>query len=587
MALALRAVLLVSVIATIAVGVARVSSTRGVGLITVDADRTNGVVDPSLWDEVNLWKLYGWFGIHFNDPTEWWGDEWLRRKLPWVRYARVVAPLGGSYAPQIAEACDHGAHTPDHPPTPDCGEGGAPGPAARNETMKWVDGEWVIDYTPFRTSIERIVRSGVKPHINLSGMPVAFSGGTGDFRHYHWNARPPEDLDGWLDFVRGAFEATNDLDRTGWRVSIINEPNCLIPDEDGVIQHVGFAGDPETYARTWVAAARMLAEVAPEVTIHPGNYVVSDSFPGENNLHLYLDALGNEFDRHPDMAWSDLPYIGLSLYEVLGTSIDEFRSVRIPRLYAAQTTNDLPPLPVKLDELGIHQNVREPYEAESSQKIETTLFAASWYAEAVRSFVQAGDVVSAAPWFDAFYFMPKWNALPPLYVYWMLGLLAGQLDDVAVPENRVEVRESGNESGLPRLGVAVSPPRLPKRVSSVRALATKAPDGTVRLLVVHHQPKLVADGDPLQESFSVPTHVAIRGLDGGSYEIRHASVGGTDGAHWTGEALTPLVWQSDGCHQSTGRIRAPHPFEMPANSVWLFEVSPRTNCRAGSWKTLR
>ena len=47
-----------------------------------------------------------------------------------------------------------------------------------------------VDYAPFRVAMRRVLRSGVRPHLNLSATPAAFTGGHADFTHYHWNAAP-------------------------------------------------------------------------------------------------------------------------------------------------------------------------------------------------------------------------------------------------------------------------------------------------------------------------------------------------------------------------------------------------------------
>ncbi|MDG2307684.1 MAG: hypothetical protein P8R42_24120 [Candidatus Binatia bacterium] len=579
MALAFRTTLALVLIATIAVAISHRIDGRP-GVVTVYADRTVGVVRP-IWDEVNLWKLLATFGVHRPDPAEMWGGEgWLRRAAPWLRYARVVAPLGGNYAPEIAEACDHRQESEGHVPNWECGQGGHPGVAAVNESMRWVDGEWVVDYSPFRTSLQRLLRSGVRPHLNLSATPVAFTGGTGDFRHYHWNAKPPEDLEGWLDYVRDAFASVEDLDRTGWRVSIINEPNCLIPDENGDIQHVGFASNPDGYASTWTAAARTVSEIAPEVVVHPGNYVTSDTFEGEDNLQLYLASLGAELEAAPDLSWEGLPYIGMSLYEVPDTTLEDFRATRIRRLIRAQTDNGLAKRPIKIDELGLHVNVRRPFEAEADQPLRTTRFAGSWFAEAQRSFIDAGDVVSSAPWLKAIVQMPSLKPLPAGHVYGMLGLLAGQLETSSESGEPIALRTSGHEDGLPRLATRVGPGPGLRPESTLRAIATGTGEGIVRIFVVHHQPTPLKDGDPRQEELAREVRVEVAGLPAGSYSLRHASIGGRGGAVWNGEEVSPLLWHVDGCVTSTGeRVRAPDALHMPANSVWLFEIEPRAECQ--------
>jgi hypothetical protein len=540
--------------------------------VVVHADRASGIIRP-VWDEINLWKLYTWFGVHGSDPADRFGEGWLRRRAPWLRYARVVAPLGGSYGPSIAEDCDHRRETPQHPEVGwECGtEKGSPGIAAKNEIMGFENGAWVVDYTPFRIALERLLRSGLRPHLNVSATPVGLTGGEGDFRHYHWNARPPSDLDSWLDFLRNGFESVADLGPAGWRVSIINEPNCLIPHE-GEIAAVGYAGNPDGYAKAWTRAVRTIREAAPGIVIHPGNYVTSATFPGEDNLHIYLASMAEELDRSEDLDWGQFPYVGLSLYEVPDTTLADFRSTRLHRLYKAQEVNNLPPLPIKIDEMGIHHDVRRPFEEETGEDIHLTLYSASWYAEALRKFVEAGDVTSSAGWLGPLFDQSgDWRPRPAAYTYWILGMLAGQLDLVSSNGESIEIAESGNDNGLPRLVTDVA--RHPETEdSSLGALATTS-DGTTRVFVVHHQPTLVGDLAPLRETLAFEMEVEIRGLDAGAYQMRHISVGGPSGARWEDDAMLPLKWIPDGCSEvQPGDPKVSGPFHTPANSVWLFEV---------------
>ena len=546
--------------------------------IVVHADRSSGVVLP-VWDEINLWKLYTWFGVQGPDPADRWGEGWLRRRAPWLRYARVVAPLGGSYGQSIAEDCDHRRKTPQHPEVGwECGtKQGHPGIAARNEILKFDNGDWVADYTPFRTALQRLLKSGLRPHLNVSATPVGLTGGEGDFRHYHWNARPPSDLEPWLDFLRHGFESIADLEPAGWRVSIINEPNCLIPHE-GEIAAVGYSGNPDGYAKAWTRAADTIHTAVPGVVIHPGNYVTSATFPGEDNLHIYLKSLAEELDRSDDLRWEQFPYIGLSLYEVPDTTLADFRSTRLHRLYKAQEVNGLSPLPVKIDEMGIHHEVRGPFEERTGEDIHLTIYSASWYAEALRTFIEAADITSSAGWLGPLFDQDgDWQPRPAAYTYWILGMLTGQLKQASSDKDSIEIVESGNDNGLPRLETEVT--RDPARKdSSLGALATTS-GGTTRVFVVHHQPTPVGDLAALREALAIEMELQIRGLDKGSYQMRHASIGGPSGARWEGDRMLPLKWVSDGCSEvAPGATRISGPFHAPANSVWLFEATRVEAC---------
>lgn len=549
--------------------------------IVVDVARREGRLRP-LWDEVNLWKLDSWFGIHRPDPAETLGEGWLRKRAPWFRYARVAAALGGNYAPEIADACDHARIAPEHPEVVpwECGRDGRPGVASQNEIARSVGGRWTLDYAPFRTAVARVLRSGVQPHLNLSSSPSAFTGGTTDFLHYHWNAAPVTDVDGWLEFVRGAFRSVRDLGPDRWRVSIINEPNCLTIDADGVVQNVGFSAGPERYARLWTATARAIREIAPGITLHPGNYVTSDTFPGEDNLHEYLTALAGELRASDELRWDDLPYVSLSLYEVPDTELFDFRATRLARLERAQRRSGLAPLRVKVDELGIHPNVRRAFEERAGEPIRETLFAASWHAEALRSFLEAGDVASASPWLDHLFAMPAFEPLPTAQVYRMLGLLVGQLQIAAGGEGEAPFEETGDDGGREGVAVRQVAPRETSPRSSLRALATIAEDGdAVRVLVVHHQNSPVVDGDPVRVQLAREVDLRLAGVAQGAWATRHLSVGGAGGSSFDGKRATPLAWRSDGCRESSGgEVLAASDVEMPANSVWLFDVTRHERC---------
>jgi hypothetical protein len=549
--------------------------------IVVDAARTAGRYRP-IWDEVNLWKLDSWFGIHRPDPAETLGDGWLRDHAPWFRYARVAAALGGNYAPEIADACDHGRSSPEHPDVVlwECGRDGRPGVAAQNELARFAGGRWTFDYAPFRTAVERVLRSGVRPHLNLSSSPSAFTGGTTDFLHYHWNAAPVTDVAGWVDFVRGAFRSISDLGPAGWRVSIINEPNCLTIDAGGVIRNVGFSAGPERYARLWTATARAIREVAPGVVLHPGNYVTSATFPGEDNLHEYLTALAAELGGSQALRWSDLPYVSLSLYEVPDTELFDFRSTRLARLETAQRRSGLAPLAVKIDELGIHPDVRKPFEERAKQPLRPTLFAASWHAEALRSFLETGDVASAAPWLDDLFKMPTFQVLPTGQVYRLLGVLVGQLGAGGADGAAPSFEPIGDDRGRDGLAVRSPDDRATSPRSTLRGLATAGDSGdTIRVLVVHHQNEPVVDGDATRQRLAREVDVRLGGLRSGAWMTRHLNVGGEGGSRWEGERSTPLAWRDDGCTESDGgELVAASAVPMPANSVWLFDVTRHERC---------
>lgn len=219
--------------------------------LQVHTRERSGRLDP-IWDETNLWKLYLRFGVHEPDPADVRGERWIARRAPWLGWARVNAALGGNHAAPIAPWCDHHAASAEHPEVVpgECGHDGVPGPAARNELVHGAGPSHTVDHAPLRTAVRRLLRSGVKPHLNVSATPAAFTGGATDFFAYHWNGAPVTDLDGWSRFVSGAFGSLADLGTAGWRASIVNEPNCLtLVGWRREIRHVGYSGTSATPAR--------------------------------------------------------------------------------------------------------------------------------------------------------------------------------------------------------------------------------------------------------------------------------------------------------------------------------------------------
>ena len=553
--------------------------------LVVDARSHAGRVRP-IWDEINLWKLQLLFGVQHPDAARWWGPDWMKRHLPWVRYGRVLTVVGGNYAPEIAPWCDRGVTSPEHPDAHEgeCGKDGVPGWAAENELVRTTDGSTVVDYTPLRTAVERLLTSGIRPHLNLSAAPSIFTGHVVDFSHYHWNAEPVRDLDAWRAYVDGAFRAIADLQPRGWRVSIINEPNCLtLVGWQREVRHIGFNGTPEQYGLIFTATAETVRKAAPGVRLHAGNYVTSATFPGEENLAAYLGALRDEMNAKRTVAWSDLDAISLSLYETRDTSVYEFVPVRLARLTAAQDAAGLPPKPIKVDELEVHPGIIDAFNARGEQRFETTLYAASWHAEALRAFIDDGRIVSVAPWFDRMLDMFTWHVYPKYRTYQLFGLLAGQLDPVE-RDGAVEPVLSGRHGGLVRVDVSgqaappIEAPHLdPVQARSVGALATRQGD-VLRMLVVHHQNEPLPDAAVAWRR-TRQVRLTARNVSPGAYTIRHLSIGGPDGSIWNGSDTTPLRWVDDGCRVANhGTITIDEGRSMSANTVWLFEARRRPRC---------
>jgi hypothetical protein len=552
--------------------------------LTVDVGHRIGRVRP-LWDETNLWKLGAIFGASRPDPARWWGNGWMRAHAPWVRYVRLLAALGGSYAPEIAPWCDHALVAPAHPDTgtQECGHDGVPGFAARDELIQQHDGRWVTDYAPFRTAIERVLRSGARPHLNLSAAPSVFTGGIVDFTHYHWNAAPVQDFDGWSRFVTGAFASVADLHPGRWRASIVNEPNCLtLVGWEGDVQHVGFAGTPADYGKTFVTGARALRAAAPGIALHAGNYVTSTTFPGEDNLRTYLRFLADAFATDGTVRWEELRAMSLSLYETRDTSVYELVPVRVARLERAAHEAGLAPRPIKVDELDVHPTIADRFEATTHQRLDRTAFAASWHAEAIRQFVNAGRIVSAAPWFVRMFDLASLQPFPKARTYQLLGILAGQLRPVRDGAT-IGVRRTGRWSGLPRLAVSGELP--PKRdpaytpnatTTSLATLATRTHRG-FRLLVIHHLQRPVTDDSGERRRRARTVRVRATHVAAGSYRVRVAALG-TREARWNG-TTTPMRWRDLGCRRAEhGRLEVAPPTTMDADTVWLYDVTRHRRC---------
>jgi len=554
--------------------------------ILIDADTHEGRLVP-IWDEVNLWKLHMIFGVQHTTEHP---RHWLRHALPWARYGRVVAALGGNHTPAIAPACDHGEATDVHPysGTGECGSDGAPGPAARNELARRVDGQLRVDYAPFRLAVGRLLDSGLLPHLNLSAAPAPFTAPATDFAHYHWNAAPIRDLAGWRTFVAGAFRAVDDLDPAGWRISIVNEANCLtLVGWEQHLEHVGYAGSPAHYARTFAETAAVVRAAAPRARLHAGNYVTSATFPGEDNLSEYLVALRAALDDTSGIGWDNLDAISLSLYETPDTMVYEFPSVRLARARAALTTAGLAPLPFKIDELGLHPTIGTAFETRFGTQIDASLWAASWHAEALHTLIAVGDVVSVSPWLSRLLGVAadgRRRPYPTARVYELFGTLAGQLRPVDDADG-LRFEETGTDTGVPRLRVIGSQPcppdapRLhPERAMSLSALASETAEG-VRALIVHHRNRPSSDRDQARRRHARRIQIRVTGLDPGAYRVRRLAVGGRGGIAWAdGSPIAPR-WHDAGCHVTeTGDLALGAEEWIEANTVWLVDAHRALNC---------
>jgi hypothetical protein len=249
---------------------------------------------------------------------------------------------------------------------------------------------------------------------------------------------------------------------------------------------------------------------------------------------------------------------------------------------------------VKIDELEVMPKIAAEFTASEKQRFDTTLFAASWHAEALRQFVSAGDVVSVAPWidrlFDVWSVTRPWAPFPKAYTYQLFGLLAGQLE---VREDDggggLTMRDSGRLGGLRRLrvdGQQLVDPAVARarhdRVTSLGALATRTPAG-LRVLVTHHWNLPVPDRSERRHARARDVRIAARGVKPGSYSVRHLTIGGSGGIQWNGTETTRLRWHDDGCHRAhRGVVELVPALRMDANTVWLFEAARVGHCAAES-----
>jgi hypothetical protein len=249
---------------------------------------------------------------------------------------------------------------------------------------------------------------------------------------------------------------------------------------------------------------------------------------------------------------------------------------------------------VRIDELEIHASARRTCEARHAQPLDTTLYAASWHAEAMRAFVASGDVVTSADWLAHSFDVERDLApYPKARVYALLGVLAGQLDARPAPDGPVAFAPTGRTRGLvrvavgggrawqdsapPRFGAAVALGAARRIVHSVDALATRSRDA-VRVLVIHHQNEMVPDASERAAAQRRDVVLAFDGLAGGAWQARALAVGGADGVRWDGGTTPVPQWRDLGCTRATdGRVTLPSR-TMDANAVWLVELRRRARC---------
>lgn len=548
-------------------------------------------------DEINVWKMYNWFsekpGAQFKQ------GGWLKKRLPWVTFVRCPAALGGNYGPSIKDACDNLQKTEEHTVdnAAECGSAdGTPGLAARYEIVKGMEaGQPVLDFEYFDACVERLLHSGVLPHLNISSANECFTGG-GAYRYYHWNELPVADFDLWQSYIQSVFSHLGEkYDISQWRFSCINEPNCSKRHgKTGEVFKVGYRGDPDTYSRQYCDTLLAAGAVNPDVRFQLGNYVVQPEFTVSEPPDAYLDALYRRMETC-GLDASNATFHSISLYEVPYQTIYGSSVTRLPKFRAALDLAGFPGKPFKIDEFEIHPEIKNAYDrAHPDQPLDTTFYAASWMAKAVKAF-HDGSVVSAAPWIGrlARWHGGPWMPYPKYYVCAFFALLTGRITlESEGPLGTFSECPIDPESPMSQL--AVRGEYIPEyegektQYESLEALATGDPDrGLLRLLVFHHTTQLDADADVVEAPRPMAVSIVIRALTPGrTYRARVWAItpeGEIPAIRWLeGEKRT-----SDFCSLDLGeltagadgtlRVTAPsaEQWNVPRNSVFMFELDAR------------
>lgn len=424
------------------------------------ADR--GTPIQTAWDEANVWKLYAFFGPQSPKPrrtaTE---PNWLVRRLPWLSHVRVLAALGGNTCRHIRPVCERSERTDDHPFDPPCWEG-QHGRAAAYEILH--DEETPrIDTTVWGQAVDEILSSGVKPHLNLSAAPCLLTGGHHHYRDYHWNQVPVVDREGYGALL-GVFgdEVEQRGDWSAWRLSIVNEPNCLWiappegswPGSSPEIAHIGFTGEAETYADHFASTASFLRERLPGIQLHIGNFTIGGKFPLEDNLAEYLGILAPALDEAGVPA-GDLSALSFSLYESPQHGLGDLPAYKFGIVDRARS-EDSPfhGLPIKVDEVEIHPLVVRQFREDTGGDLDSTRWAAAWHADMAAMAIDTG-IQSLAPWLGRM--IPDDELNRPFPKYWAYGLLSLATGQAAVADGPLgdasewELRDGSDRASAPRL----------------------------------------------------------------------------------------------------------------------------------------
>jgi xylan 1,4-beta-xylosidase len=122
------------------------------------------------------------------------------------------------------------------------------------------DGSLAFRWAQVDKLFDALLRLGLRPHVELSSMPVALASGTTTIDEWEWNVTPPRDYAEWGQLVE-AF-AGHCLDRYGldeiaqWYYEVWNEPNINF-----------WTGSQKDYWRLYDASAAALKSVSPRLRV--------------------------------------------------------------------------------------------------------------------------------------------------------------------------------------------------------------------------------------------------------------------------------------------------------------------------------
>lgn len=499
---------------------------------TVEIPGGDGSTITTAWDEINVWKLYAFFGpMGAKARRASQEPDWLVRRLPWLTHVRVLAALGGNTCRHIRPACERSERTADHPFDPPCWEG-RDGRAAAYELLHDEDPPR-LDAAVWGQALDELLHGGVKPHLNLSAAPCLLTGGEHHYRDYHWNQIPVADHAGY-DALLGAFAAEARRRGAGpeWRLSIVNEPNCLWiapppgsrPDAAPEVAHIGFLGDAETYATQFASTARLLRELLPGIRLHIGNFTIGGKYPLEDNLAEYLGVLAPALDRAGVPA-SELSAISFSIYESPQHGLDDLPAYKLGIVDRARgPASPFRDLPIKLDEVEIHPLVAERFQSDTGGDVDTTRWAAAWHADMAAMAIDTG-VRSLAPWLGRL--IPDDELERPLPKYWTYALLSLATGHAIAPDGPLaaatELRAPAERRGeaRPRL---IALHRAADDRDGLGWLVTREPQSGVTWIALWrhaHTPLTDAAADALP-----PLEVTLAGAGGAALARRGTVVEG-------------------------------------------------------------